>query len=520
MNPLFSALAARAPDDIVIEEPGHSLTASQLLTKVAALRAALIHAGIDRLGLLAGNSVAWVIADLACQSAGICLLPLPVFFADTQILHSLQSAGIEAVLTDDTQRVINMAGVQLDGKVAGEKSVTADMSAVPGFTLVRLAGQSRPQLPVGTQKITFTSGSTGAPRGVCLGVEQQLAVADALNTALQLKAPRHLCLLPLSTLLENVGGVYYTLLAGGVVSVPPEADTGFSGSTGLDMLSMLQVIFSYRPTSIILLPQMLVGLVAALEEGWQPPADLKFAAVGGAKVVPEFIIRARNLGLPVYEGYGLSESASVACLNFPGDDVIGSVGRPLAHVSVSIDAGEIVLHGNSFLGYVGQPDTWNQEWVATGDLGERDASGFIHIHGRSKNLLISSFGRNISPEWVESALLFCPEIEQCIVVGDDRPYCSALIAPADPVIDDLHIQRLLDAVNKTLPDYAQIQRWHRLPAKLTHADGLFTENGRPRRADIAKRFAPAIASLYSQSSTAALAAAEISISEPARTASQ
>jgi long-chain acyl-CoA synthetase len=493
MRGVLKALAERAPDDVVIEEQGRSVTARQALDDIERLSAMLIHAGIDRLGLVAGNSAAWVITDLACQSAGICLLPLPVFFSDSQMHNSMQAVGLDAVLTDDPQRILNL-------DAAMELAPCSD--ATCGLSLLRVAEQVRQemckQLPPGTHKITFTSGSTGAPRGVCLGNDQQNRVAQAIQDILQLQAPRHLCLLPLSTLLENMGGVYSPLLAGGTVIVPPDTDTGFSGSTGLDMLSMLQAISRHRPTSIILIPQMLVGLVAALEEGWQPPEELKFAAVGGAKVAAEIIRRARQLGLPVYEGYGLSESASVACLNHPGAELTGSVGQPLPHVEVSVEADEVIVSGNCFLGYVGQPESWGQKRIATGDLGAQDADGFVYLYGRRSNVLISSFGRNISPEWVESEFLLCPEISQCIVFGDDRPYCTALIAASDETISDALIQTRLEDINAALPDYARVQRWHRLSSELDHGDGLYTENGRPRRKAIAEHFSPIIESLYAE----------------------
>lgn len=487
MNPLLEALSRRPSNGVAVEVSGRSFSAPQILADVEEMRAKLVREGIDRAGLLAGNSHAWIVTDLACQSAGICLLPMPTFFADAQLLHSLQSVGVDAILTDDPQRVIRLVGAGC--AIPGPEWVS-------GLTLLRLNGLERPALPSGTRKITFTSGSTGAPRGVCLGTHAQLRVASALGDALQLHAPRHLCLLPLSTLLENVGGVYFALLSGGSVIVLPEAETGFSGSTGLDMLSMLRALERHRPTSIILLPQMLVGLVAAMDEGWQPPVELKFAAVGGAKVAAGLILRARTFGLPVFEGYGLSETASVACLNHPGDEQIGSVGRPLSHVDVRLESGEIVIGGNSFLGYVGEPDSWNSDQVMTGDLGELDADGFLHLHGRRKNVLISSFGRNISPEWIESEILLNTEIGQCIVFGDDRPFCTALIVPANSAVEDRLIQGLIDSANEDLPDYARIQRWHRLDQNINQESGLFTDNGRPRRAAIAAAFASVIESLY------------------------
>jgi long-chain acyl-CoA synthetase len=493
MNPLIAALVSRPYEDVVLQGSDSSLTAVQLLMRVYSLRKALVSSGIDRLGILAGNSMAWIIADLACQVADICLLPLPIFFADKQLLHSIKASGVDAVLTDDAARSIELIGAE---------QLLADPADWFGLTLLQLRAAERSELPAGTQKITFTSGSTGAPRGVCLGLDQQLRVAHSLHTVLDIPEPRHLCLLPLSTLLENIGGIYYPLLAAGSVIAPNETETGFSGSTGLHMRSMLQAIDRHRPTSVILHPQMLVGLVAALEGGWQPPVELQFAAVGGGKVSAALISRARQLGLPVYEGYGLSETGSVACLNYPGNDLIGSVGKPLAHVDVRVAEGEVFISGNSFLGYLNDPDSWAAQEVATGDMGEQDADGYLHLQGRKKNLLISSFGRNISPEWVESEVLLNPEISQCVVFGDARPYCIALIAPARSDISEHQVQQLIAEVNASLPDYARVQYWHRLTQPLTSAEGLCTENGRPRRAEIAARFAAEIELLYTSQSFA------------------
>jgi long-chain acyl-CoA synthetase len=485
--PLVRMLADRAPTDVVIQSAEQALTAAELLDRVEQLQVVLRRKGIDRSGLIAGNSIDWVVADIACQAAEICLLPIPVFFADKQIVHSLQSVGVDAVLTDDPTRIINLLGADF---------FAPDSEEIFGLTILCPVAPALQPLPPSTQKITFTSGSTGAPRGVCLSVSHQMRVVDALHSALKIQAPRHLCLLPLSTLLENIGGVYYPLYFGGSIVVLPDDATGFSGSTSLDMLSMLQTIDRHQPTSIILHPQMLVGLVAALEDGWRPPAELEFAAVGGAKVSAELIAKARQLGLPVYEGYGLSETASVACLNLPGSNCIGSAGRPLAHVDLSIDDGEVVIGGNTFLGYVGDPKSWERKIVRTGDIGKLDPAGYLHLLGRKKNIMISSLGRNISPEWVESELLLHAEIGQCVVFGDARPYCTALIAAADQAITDSNLQRLIDTVNTQLPDYAQIRRWHRLARVLGPADGFYTENGRPRRAAIEKDFAPVIDALY------------------------
>jgi long-subunit acyl-CoA synthetase (AMP-forming) len=169
----------------------------------------------------------------------------------------------------------------------------------------------------------------------------------------------------------------------------------------------------------------------------------------------------------------------------------------LPHLKLQVVDGEIHIIGNSFLGYLNEPDSWYADSVATGDLGYIDDKGFIQLHGRRKNLLISSFGRNINPEWVESEILAHPLIQQCIVVGDAKPYCSALIY-ADPARINYHeIQQWLDQANRTLPDYAQVQTWLRLNAPMSQANKLLTENGRPRREAIAAHYSPAIEQLYS-----------------------
>ncbi|MFQ5633989.1 MAG: AMP-binding protein, partial [Gammaproteobacteria bacterium] len=279
------------------------------------------------------------------------------------------------------------------------------------------------------------------------------------------------------------------------IAVPGE-DTGLYGSADLDIRKLLQAIDRHQPTSVILLPQMLVALVAALEDGWVPPASLTFAAVGGGKVAPELVRMARNAGLPVYEGYGLSETASVTCLNRPERDAPGSVGQPLEHVDLRVERDEIVVRDNTFLGYADDPTSWYPTCVATGDIGHIDEQGFLYVSGRKKNQLISSYGRNISPEWIESELLANPILAQCFVFGEAKPWCVALVAPIDPACPDSDIQAWIDHVNFGLPDYARVRTWHRLSEPLTAGDGLVTDNGRPRRALIERRHAEVIDTLY------------------------
>jgi long-subunit acyl-CoA synthetase (AMP-forming) len=165
-------------------------------------------------------------------------------------------------------------------------------------------------------------------------------------------------------------------------------------------------------------------------------------------------------------------------------------------VAVESRDGEIHVRNNAMLGYAGEPDSWGREWIATGDLGDIDEDGFLHIEGRVKNVLISSYGRNISPEWVESEMLADGLLADCVVFGDDEPYCVALLSPRDPGASNRSLQKSIDRSNKKLPDYARVRQWFRLSRPLIMERGLHTENGRPKRRVIEARFSDQIAALY------------------------
>jgi acyl-CoA synthetase (AMP-forming)/AMP-acid ligase II len=251
---------------------------------------------------------------------------------------------------------------------------------------------------------------------------------------------------------------------------------------------------TYRAESIILVPQLLAALVAALERGAPPPASLELVAVGGGHVSPALLGRADRLGLPVYEGYGLTECASVVAFNTPAARRIGSVGRPLPHGEVSIDArGEIHVGGGAVGGYVGGEHV--SQRFATGDLGHLDADGFLHVHGRRKNLFITSFGRNVSPEWVEAELCEEAAIAEAAVFGEGRPWNVAVIVPTGGT-PPAHVRSAVEAANRRLPDYARVGDWIIAKAPFSASRGELTANGRNRRAGIWTRYCEQLDALY------------------------
>jgi long-subunit acyl-CoA synthetase (AMP-forming) len=417
--------------------------------------------------------VAWAVADVALHVAGIPNVPLPSWFLDAQLCHALDDAGIDAVLTDVPDRFAAWPAFEDHGIAPGS-----------GLRLLRRPPPPTSPWPEGTVKVTYTSGSTGTPKGIPLTSSALESVAASIvGATASLGIRRHLALLPLPTLLENVAGLHASVLAHAECVLP--ARTGV-GAGELDVPRLLAVLGMHAPQSVILVPELLRALVIARTRGWSAPPGLAFAAVGGAAVAPDLLAEAATLGLPVYEGYGLSECASVVCLNVPGANRPGSVGRPLPHARVEVDAtGEVHVRGAVAAG---------STEVATGDLGEFDSDGYLHLRGRRRNVFITSLGRNVSPEWIERELLRAPEIAHALAFGESRPRPVALLAPVDPSVSDTALAVAVERANARLPEYAQVCEWARMP-RLTPADGTLTPNGRPRRERVAALHAERLARL-------------------------
>lgn len=430
--------------------------------------------GVRVLASWSDNSPEWAILDHATTLADVVHIPLPLFFSKEQMAYVLHRVGTDALLT--TRDIAyewpdaNREEISIEGHV---------------FVLHRKS-DAQPVLPRGTSKITFTSGTTGRPKGVCLSLHALHAVADGVEQALKsLGIHRHLCALPFPVLLENVAGLMAALRHGHTCITPSLAQVGLQGSSHFDPSRLDACIREHEANSLILLPQMLLAWTHWLQaKHLKEPPSLVFVAVGGGKVSSKTIAHARSLGIPAYEGYGLSEGASVQTLNLPGNDSLGSVGKPLPHAYLRTNAlQEIEISGSLFLGYLEDATTWNHTWFPTGDLGHIDARGFVYITGRSKNVLITAFGRNVSPEWVESVLHDEADIVQAVVFGDGQPNLWAVIwSPSD--IDTATINRAVTSANQQLPDYAQIAHWVRAQHAFTSENGMATANGRPLRSNI------------------------------------
>ena len=489
MSAALEALHARLPrfgSLRALMGADEAVSVADLVRHVHRIASLLTTERVRVLAIAADNSPDWAIVDLAAAAAGIPTVPLPPFFSAGQVEHVLADSGADAIAADEPGSVPLLS---LPTRFARELT--------PRLALLRLdAPADAATLPPGTARISYTSGTSGTPKGVCLRQATMDRVARSLaDVTGSLGIRRHLCLLPLATLLENIAGVHAPLLAGAEVALPGQDEVGLFGAAGMDVRRLVRCLHSYGPDSVILLPQLLAGLVGAVEQGARLPSSLRFAAVGGGVVGLPLLERAERAGIPVYEGYGLTECSSVVALNTPEARRPGSAGRPLPHCRIRIgDDGEVFVSGATMESYLGDEREPSGE-IATGDIGRLDDDGYLFISGRKKNLLITSYGRNISPEWVEASLTAAPSIAQAALFGDARPFNVAVVVPrANAGISA--IEQDVDRINRRLPDYARVSRFILAAAPFSPRDRTLTANGRVRRDAIYGLYAEAIDACY------------------------
>lgn len=457
-------------DKVAIEDETMSINYARFEQEAAKVAQILRDAGLQCVAIVGDNSIAWAIADLACLSAGVCSIPLPAFFSASQLQHLCRSAGVEAYLGEPA--TVEKLAQGRETRQCMENLLLADMREGPGDEDHPLKGVA---------KVTFTSGSTGMPKGVCLTTTQIDHTLLALNeVVVPGTSHKHPAVLPLVTLLENIAGLYLGLMQGATIMLRPMQQIGFTGLASLNAQDFFEVLQQTRAQSLILVPELLRILMQGVTAGMVDCHDFRLIAVGGGKVSEALLRQAGQLGLPVVQGYGMSECASVIALNALHNNRPGSVGKPMSHVEVSIAGdGEILIRGNTMRGYLGEPAI-GADWLHSGDLGYLDDDGYLYVTGRKKNLLITAFGKNISPEWVESEFMRSPAIRQILVNGDANNKLSAIVVPSAQVSDEALCNEI-ETINETLPEYARIADYQVASSPFNYENGLLTANGRLKR---------------------------------------
>ena len=551
--------------------------ADQIVSAAHGLAALGFKAG-DRLALLAENQPEWPIMDLACLYLGGVDVPLYLSSPGQDVAYILKDSGASFIAVSgrgqlDKVRHIAPDLPQLSHIVALDpEDQPLDSGSLTGCRFAELLAlgeqQSDRRQPVadpGLATIIYTSGTTGFPKGVMLSHRNMLSNVHDAPQVLPLGADDvSLSFLPLSHGFERTTGLYTPLSVGGSIA--------YGGGT----VSLLRDLAEVRPTLLCCVPRVLelvyrrvlgeresagfpkrqlldwalalgksVG-TRRVEERTIPPlhqlqlqiidrlvfqklrhtlgGQIRFLVSGGAPLNAEIARFFYGIGITVYEGYGLTEAGPVISCNRPGQTRLGTVGIALPQVEVKIDTdGEICARGPNIMdGYYQRPEDTAavldaDGWLHTGDVGNIDDDGFITITDRKKDLIITDSGENIAPQPIEGALKQDPLIEEACLIGDKRPFVTALLVPNQALVETLArkngvsgdwqtvlshqtVQGLfrdrVNTVNKTLPTPARIRQFRVLDQPFSQDRGELTPTMKVRRRHILETRQEQIEAMY------------------------
>ena len=454
--------------------------------EVARWQAALEQDGLkagDRVAVMLRNSPEWVMCDIAALGLGLVVVPLYIQDRAENVAYILNDAGCKVLLFEGQEQWDALSDVrgQLGGIVrfVSVKAVTSGGEARLKSIAEWLPGSAGETRHVGHDAgalatIVYTSGTTGRPKGVMLSHHNILTNAHAcLSGVMSVStADVFLSFLPLSHTFERTCGYYLTMMAGAttayarsipqlsedlqairptvLVSVPRIYERVWGAIRAkLDespplrkKLFMLAVDVGYArfehaqgrgPWKVSFLLWPVLEKLVASKVLARLGGRLRAALSGGAALSPDISRVFIGLGLPVLQGYGMTESAPVACANRPEDNVPASVGRAIPGVQVKIgEHGALLIKGpNVMLGYWDKPEATQQimlpdGWLNSGDTARIDAQGHVYITGRLKEIIVMSNGEKIAPTDVEAAIVRDTLFEQVMLLGEGKPYLTVL----------------------------------------------------------------------------------------------
>lgn len=526
-----------------------ALSWAELHRAVADMATLLAECGVepgDRVAHLSENRREWVITDLAIQAGGAIHVPLHAPLTGVQIAEQVLHCGARVLVVSGAAQLAKL--VPLASRLGRDLRVLsyepADSIAAPwvirtvgsdaffsldrqrGDGLLRNWSERLDGSDVAT--ILYTSGTTGEPKGVMLthanlsGNAQNMLVSFAQSEKSSCEHYRRLSFLPMSHIFARTCDIYGWIVSGGEIAVARSRD------------SVLQDCALVRATWINAVPYFYEKVWRGLRDAGvadQPGAlraafggSMSICCSGGAALPPHLFDYYQSQGLPILEGYGLSETSPVISISTPAVFRRGCAGKPIPTVEVRIaEDGEILTRGPHVMReYYRDPgataEVLRDGWFHTGDLGAIDADGFLSITGRKKELIVTAGGKNIAPVLLESLLTQDPRILQAMVVGDSRNYLTALLVPnweqlaralasaelADPenagrASDERVIKLMRQIVAERLSDlapYEQVRRFTLLQRPFSIDAEELTPKLSLRRKNIAARYDNEIAAMY------------------------
>jgi long-chain acyl-CoA synthetase len=515
---LFARRIAESGDRVALHAPtagGYlSRTWREIAADVARWAAAFQRVGVSQstpLIQIAENRYEWIVADLAVHLAGAVHVAVHATLSGPQMAFQILDTGAQLVLLSNATvaEQLNKAQVEWPGgarffsyepgnhTIGGHpvepwgKAVDAQSDCSFESLAAEAVQRTRPD---DLATILYSSGTTGEPKGVMLSHGNLTSNAVATDRLfLPGESDLKLCWLPLSHIFARTADLYCWIVRGSELVLAENRET---------ILANCQ---QFRPTIINGVPYFFDKVhrhvvsqggsdeeqTARLQAAFG--GRLKFACSGGAPLSDATAEYYHRHGVPLLQGYGLTESSPVISVSTPRAHKVGSVGRPLDGVEVKIAAdGEILTRGPLvMLGYWKQPqataDTIDSEgWLHTGDMGRLDEDGYLWITGRKKELIVTAAGKNIAPAYLERLMCEDPLILQALVVGDRRNYLAALIVPNAEVLQSQIEARAIGVTSReaalTDPDVLALYR-EKIDARLagvSHCEqiGQFTLLGR------------------------------------------
>ena len=566
------ALSAKSP----VSKAWETLTYRQLEDKVRQVALGLRALGIergDRVAILSENCTEWAIADLATLAAGAISVPIYPPLPAGQVAHILADSGAKAIFAENAKQ---LAKAQLARATASELSVfvtleeASDESGV--FTLADIItvgetavlGESYEArrdsvTPEDLMSLVYTSGTTGSPKGAMLSHGSMAAALDGANRQFPLFQPPYdlfLSFLPLShvfervtynlaltqgaqtcfndsifKLMDNLGELHPTIMQcvprvyesiherviDGIAKLPEKRQTLTHWALGVGSTRAELSNAGKGIGPILFLQHLVAEKLVLFKIRARFGGKLKFFVSGGAPLNPRTANFFLAIGIPILEGWGLTETTAAVCANLAGRVKVGTVGPSLFNVQVQTASdGELLVKGPTVMrGYWNNPVATaevidSEGWFHTGDIGMIDSDGYVKITDRKKDILVLANGKNVAPQPIETLLKHSPLISEIVLLGDKAGTVSALVVPnfdilkawakaqgrekatsaelvADPAARK-YVKTEIDSLSKELADYEKIKRIALIDHAFSVDGGELTPTLKVKRKVVAEKY--------------------------------